>query len=238
MAVSNTLWPWGPKPSTSCGTFAVIGVGRFGSAVCDELTQNGASVLAIDTNQRAIDSVSLVDPSIEARVVDCTDEEALREAGALEVDTVVVAIGEPIEASITATLIVKHSDGTKVKQVIARATSDLHLKLLQRVGADRVVYPSKMQGHRLGLELVRPNLLDRLRLDDRNSIEEIRVPQAFVDRSLRDLNLHKPHNVTVLAAGPENQLTVNPPASHVLRAGELLVVMGSAEALNGLPCRC
>jgi trk system potassium uptake protein TrkA len=235
MTASNNWWPWGPKEAEVHGTFAVIGVGRFGSAVCDELTQNGASVLAIDANQRAIDSVSLIDPAIEARVVDCTDEEALREAGALEVDTVVVAIGEPIEASITATLIVKHSDGTKVKQVISRATSDLHLKMLQRVGADRVVYPSKMQGHRLGLELVRPNLLERLRLDDRNSIEEIRVPPSFVDRSLRDLNLRKSHGVTVLAVGPENQLTVNPPASHVLKAGELLVVMGSGAALNGLP---
>jgi trk system potassium uptake protein TrkA len=107
--------------------------------------------------------------------------------------------------------------------------------MLQRVGADRVVYPSKMQGHRLGLELVRPNLLERLRLDDRNSIEEIRVPPTFVDRSLRDLNLRKSHGVTVLAVGPENQLTVNPPASHVLKAGELLVVMGSGAALNGLP---
>ena len=237
MTASNNWWPWGPKEAEVQGTFAVIGVGRFGSAVCDELTQNGASVLAIDANQRAIDAVSLIDPSIEARVVDCTDEEALREAGALEVDTVVVAIGEPIEASITATLIVKHSDGTKVKQVISRATSDLHLKMLQRVGADRVVYPSKMQGHRLGRELVRPNLLERLRLDDRNSIEEIRVPAAFVGLTLRQLNLRKNYNISVLAAGPVNALMVNPPASYLLNDGELLVVMGSSEALEALPSR-
>ncbi|MCP9841917.1 TrkA family potassium uptake protein [Synechococcus sp. J7-Johnson] len=237
MASSNAWWQWTPDESTSFGTFAVIGIGRFGSAVCDELIHNGATVLAIDANQRAIDEMRLIDPSIEARVVDCTDEEALREAGALEVDTVVVAISEPIEASITATLIAKHSDGTKVKQVISRATSDLHMKMLQRVGADRVVYPSKMQGHRLGLELVRPNMLERLRLDDRNSIEEIRVPKAFVNQSLRELNLRKNHNVTVLAVGPENQLTVNPPASHILKEGELLVVMGSGEALKALPSR-
>jgi trk system potassium uptake protein TrkA len=111
------------------------------------------------------------------------------------------------------------------------------MKMLQRVGADRVVYPSKMQGHRLGLELVRPNMLERLRLDDRNSIEEIRVPKAFVNQSLRELNLRKNHNVTVLAVGPENQLTVNPPASHILKEGELLVVMGSGEALKALPSR-
>ena len=195
----------------------------------------GADVLAIDASQRAIDELRQIDPAIEARVVDCTDEEALRAAGVLDMSTVVVAMSEPIEASVTATLIVKDTAGSQVKQVIARATSDLHMKMLQRVGADRVVFPSKMQGHRLGMELVRPNLLERLRLDDRNSIEEIRVPQAFIGQSLREINLRKNYNVSVLAAGPDNQLTVNPPASHLLQAGELLVVMGASEALARLP---
>jgi trk system potassium uptake protein TrkA len=199
------------------------------------LIKAGAEVLAIDASQRAIDELRQIDPAIEARVVDCTDEEALRAAGVLDMTTVVVAMSEPIEASVTATLIVKDSPGSQVKQVIARATSDLHMKMLQRVGADRVVFPSKMQGHRLGMELVRPNLLEKLRLDDRNSIEEIRVPQAFIGQSLREINLRKNFNVSVLAAGPDNQLTVNPPASHVLEAGELLVVMGASEDLAKLP---
>jgi trk system potassium uptake protein len=228
-------WHWNPSEGAIKGGFAVIGVGRFGSAVCSELIKAGAEVLAIDSSQRAIDELRQIDPAIEARVVDCTDEEALRAAGVLDVSTVVVAMSEPIEASVTATLIAKDSAGSQVKQVIARATSDLHMKMLQRVGADRVVFPSKMQGHRLGMELVRPNLLERLRLDDRNSIEEIRVPQAFVGHTLRDLNLRKNYNVSVLAAGPDNDLTVNPPASHVLEAGELLVVMGASDDLAELP---
>ena len=210
-------WHWNPAEGTARGGFAVIGVGRFGTAVCSELIKAGADVLAIDSSQKAVDALRQVDPAIQARVVDCTDEEALREAGVLDVETVVVAMSEPISASITATLIAKDSEGSRVKQVIARATNDLHMKMLQRVGADRVVFPSKMQGHRLGMELVRPNLLERLRLDDKNFIEEIRVPSSFVGRSLRDLNLRKNFNVNVLAAG------------------ELLVVMGSSEALASLP---
>jgi trk system potassium uptake protein TrkA len=192
-------------------------------------------VLAIDSSQRAIDDLRQMEPAIEARVVDCTDEEALRAAGVLELSTVVVAISEPIEASMTATLICKDAKDTRVRQVIARATSDLHLKMLERVGADRVVFPSKMQGQRLGMELVRPNLLEQLRLDDRNSIEEIIVPGAFVGQSLRDLNLRKHYKVSVLAAGPKGQLQVNPQASHLLQEDELLVVMGSNEALRSLP---
>jgi trk system potassium uptake protein TrkA len=188
-------------------------------------------------DQRAIDDLRLIAPAIEARVVDCTDEEALRAAGVFDMGTVVVAMREPIEASVTATLIAKDARGTQVKRVIARATSELHQKMLQRVGADRVVFPSKMQGQRLGLELVRPNLLERLRLDDRNSIEEIVVPQEFVGQTLRELNLRKTYRVSVLAAGPINDLTVNPPASRLLGVGELLVVMGSSEALAQLPGR-
>jgi len=232
-APGKAWWPW--KPQERLGSYAVIGVGRFGGAVCSELLRAGAEVLAIDSSQRAIDELRQLDPALEARVVDCTDEEALRDSGALDVDTVVVAISEPIEASITATLIVKDSHGSRVRQVIARATSDLHEKMLQRVGADRVVFPSRMQGLRLGRELVRPNLLERLRLDDRNSIEEITVPSSFVGQSLRDLNLRRNCSVTVLAAGPTNRLTFNPPASYTLAAGELLVVMGSCEALEALP---
>ncbi|MBM5796926.1 MAG: TrkA family potassium uptake protein [Cyanobacteria bacterium M_surface_7_m2_040] len=231
----NQWWQWqGEAPSSREG-FAVIGVGRFGSAVCMELLRFGVEVLAIDASQRAVDELRQRAPAVEARVVDCTDEEALRAAGVLDVATVVVAISDPIEASITATLIVKDGKGSRVRQVIARATSDLHVKMLKRVGADKVVFPSQMQGTRLGMELVRPNLLERLRLDDRNSIEEIKVPQAFVGRSLRDLNLRKNFNVSVLAAGPNNRLVVNPPASQILQAEELLVVMGTSEALEALP---
>lgn len=186
---------------------------------------------------KAVDALRLIDASIEARVVDCTDEDALRAAGALDMGTVVVAMREPIEASVTATLIAKVAAGSKVQQVIARATSDLHMKMLKRVGADRVVFPSKMQGLRLGMELVRPNLLDRLRLDDVNSIEEIRVPESFIGHSLRELNLRKNLNISVLAVGPDNQLCVNPPASHVLEEGHMLVVMGSSEHLAKLPGR-
>ena len=228
-------WHWAQSTDADPQSFGVVGVGRFGSAVCRQLMQNGAEVLAVDRSSKAIEELRQLEPSIEARVVDCTDEESLREAGILDMDTVVVAISEPIEASITATLIAKDSVGTRVQQVIARATSDLHEKMLKRVGADRVVFPSRMQGERLGLELVRPNLMERLELDEHHSIEEIKVPERFMGRSLRDLNLRKNHRVNVLAAGPAGELLVNPPASHILLKGHVLVVMGLTEDLQNLP---
>ena len=228
-------WHWSPAEDSDPRSFGIVGVGRFGSAVCRQLMQSGADVLAVDRSPKAIEELRQLEPSIEARVLDCTDEESLREAGILDMDTVVVAISEPIEASITATLIAKDSEGTRVRRVIARATSDLHEKMLKRVGADRVVFPSRMQGERLGLELVRPNLMERLELDELNSIEVIKVPERFVGLSLRDLNLRKNYRVNVLAAGPAADLMVNPPATHVLMEGHVLVVMGLTDDLQNLP---
>ena len=228
-------WQWSPKKENEALTFAVVGVGRFGTAVCRELISNGADVLAADYSEKAIDDLRQLEPTIEARVVDCTDEESMRESGVLEMNTLVVGISEPIEASITTTLIAKDSAGTKVKKVIARATSDLHEKMLIRVGADKVVFPSRMQGERLGLELVRPNLIERLELDNQTGIDEITVPEDFIGRSLRDLNLRKNYLVNVLAAGPAEQLTVNPPAKYILERGHVLVVMGLMEDLQKLP---
>ena len=228
-------WQWSPRKSGDDLGFAVVGVGRFGTAVCRELLRNGVDVLAVDFSEKAVEELRQLEPSIEARVVDSTDEESMREAGVLEMGTVVVGISEPIEASITTTLIAKDTQGSKVTQVIARATSDLHEKMLKRVGADRVVFPSRMQGERLGLELVRPNMIERLELDDRTGIDEIKVPEAFVGRSLRELNLRKNYFVNVLAAGPAKRLTVNPPAKYVLGEDHVLVVMGSMEDLQKLP---
>ena len=203
--------------------------------VLETLLRNGADVLAVDSSEKAIEELRQLEPTIEARVVDSTDEESMKEAGVLEMGTLVVGISEPIEASITTTLIAKDTDGSLVKQVIARATSDLHEKMLKRVGADRVVFPSRMQGERLGLELVRPNLIERLELDDKTGIDEIKVPEVFVGRSLRDLNLRKNYFVNVLAAGPAKLLTVNPPAKYILEKDHVLVVMGSMEDLQKLP---
>ncbi len=231
----NEWWRWLPgKDGESLG-FAVVGIGRFGTAVCRELIRNGADVLAVDSSERAIEELRQLEPSIEARVVDSTDEESMREAGVLEMGTVVVGISKPIEASITTTLIAKDTEGSRVGQVIARATSDLHERMLTRVGADRVVFPSRMQGERLGLELVRPNLIERLELDDRTGIDEIKVPEIFIGRSLRDLNLRKNYLVNVLAAGPSGQLTINPPAKYILDQDHVLVVMGLMEDLQKLP---
>ena len=216
-------------------TFAVIGLGRFGLAVCKELVASQKSVIAIDKDAHLVEMLLRRDDDFKSAVtlsVDSTVEEELKEAGALDVDTFVVALGEPLEVSLTTTYIAKHGTSSAVKTVCSRASSYLHERMLKAVGADKVTFPSREQGRQLGEQLVRPSLLDRLQLDSKNSIEEVQVPKKFVQRSLRDINLRRDYGVSVLAAGSQGDLRVNPPASMILSPNDVLVVMGSQEDIK------
>ncbi len=230
---SARLW-WKPRVGPQ-RTFAVVGLGRFGRAVCQELIDSQKSVIAIDKDAHLVEMLLRRDDRFKSAVtvsVDSTVEEELKEAGALDVDTFVVALGEPLEASLTTTYIAKHGTSSGVKMVCSRASSVLHERMLKAVGADKVTFPSREQGRQLGEQLVRPSLLDRLQLDSKNSIEEVQVPKEFIQRSLRDINLRKDYGVSVLAAGSQGDLRVNPPASMILSPNDVLVVMGSQEDIK------
>ena len=225
---------WKPKVGPQ-QTFAVVGLGRFGLAVCKELIASEKSVIAIDKDAHLVEMLLRRDDDFKSAVtlsVDSTVEEELKEAGALDVDTFVVALGEPLEVSLTTTYIAKHGTSSTVKTVYSRASNVLHERMLKAVGADKVTFPSREQGRQLGEQLVRPSLLDRLQLDSKNSIEEVQVPKEFVQRSLRDINLRKDYGVSVLAAGSQGDLRVNPPASMILSPNDVLVVMGSQEDIK------
>ena len=146
----------------------MVGLGRFGQAVCQELIASRKSVIAIDKDARLVEMLLRRDDDFKSAVtlsVDSTVEEELEEAGALNVDTFVVALGQPLEVSLTTTYIAKHGTSSAVKMVCSRASSVLHERMLKAVGADKVTFPSREQGRQLGEQLVRPSLLDRLQLD-------------------------------------------------------------------------
>ena len=218
-------WHWSPPAGDDVRSFGVVGVGRFGSAVCRQLMQNGAEVLAVDRSSKAIEELRQLEPSIEARVLDCTEEESLREAGIL------VDMRTDRSHSHTDRQGQCRNAGTtgdrKGDQRPARKDAEAC-----RCRPRGVSLPHA--GSALGLELVRL-VMERLELDDHNSIEEIKVPERFLGQSLRELNLRKNYRVNVLAAGPAGELMVNPPASYVLMDGHVLVVMGLTEDLQNLP---
>ena len=152
--------------------FVIIGLGRFGSSLGEELVKLGYEVLGVDRDEEKVQELSHI--LTHAVVADATEEEVLRSIGARNFDCGVVAIGDDIQASILATILLKDLG---VKKVVAKAVSDLHGRVLERVGVDRIIYPERDMGIRVAHQLVSPNLLDYIELSKKYTIAELAVPQ-------------------------------------------------------------
>jgi trk system potassium uptake protein TrkA len=215
--------------------FAVIGLGRFGRAVCMTLNSLGYEVLGIDQNEQSVTQALKDEIAAHAVQLDSTQRVALEEAGIPDFDTVIVAIGNYIEESVITTLNVKELG---VNYCVSKASSETHGKLLHRVGADQVVFPEHEMGCNLARAITRPGILDRFELDPDNSIVELRVPAAFDQYTIADLNLRNKYGVTLLAVtqpGNDEKFEVNPSPVTRLHKGALMVVIGSNRGLERLP---
>ncbi len=212
--------------------FAVIGLGRFGRAVCTSLHKMGYEVLGTDIDEKLVTQVLAQKVASHAIQLDSTEPESLKEAGIFEMDTVIVAIGNYLQESIITTLNVKEAG---VEQVIAKASSEIHGKVLRRVGADRVVFPEHEAGCALASTLTQPGFLERFELDTENSIVEILVPEAFHGQTLSQLDLRKRFGLNVLAIGNGDKFITNPSPGQVLKKGLIMVVIGSNKNLQRLP---
>lgn len=211
--------------------FAVIGLGRFGRAVCQTLYNMGYDVLGADVEEKLV-AQALTDKIASSAIrLDCTEASALKEAGILELDTVIVAIGNYLEESIITTLNLKEAG---VKYIVAKASSETHGKLLKKVGADLVVYPEYEAGCELAYTLTKPGILDRFELDPDNSIVEIAIPEEFDGKTLAEMKFRSRYGLNVLAVGNDDKFVINPPPQFVLTKGLSMVVIGSNKDINRL----
>ena len=212
--------------------FAVIGLGRFGSAVCSTLYKSGYEVLAIDQEEKRVISALSDHIASHALQLDSTETSALREAGILEFDTVIVAVGSFLAESITTTLNLKEGG---VPNVIAKASSETHVKLLNKVGADMVVFPEQEMGQQLARQLTRPRLLDQFELDAEHSIVEMIVPDEFDGKTIAELELRRRYGLNLLAIKNEgDKMEINPLSNRKLYKGTMIVVVGSNQDINRL----
>jgi trk system potassium uptake protein len=211
--------------------FAVLGLGRFGRGVCESLHRLGYEVLGVDSDEKRV-AQALSDRIVaHALQLDSTDPGALKQSGILEFETVIVAIGNFLQESIITTLNLKEAG---VRNVVAKASSEVHGKLLQRVGADRVVFPEYEAGCTLARSLTQPAVLDRFELDPNSSIVEIIVPEAFHGRSIAELELRSRYGLNLLAVGYEQNFEINPSPDLRLEKGSMMVVLGSNTDINRL----
>ncbi len=212
--------------------FAVIGLGRFGRAVCETLHQSGYEVLGTDINEKRVDDILSTGLAAHALIIDSTNPLSLKEAGIFEFDTVIVSIGNYLQESIITTLNLKEAG---VGNVIAKASSEVHAKLLQKVGADRVVLPEYEAGCNLAQTLIRPGLLESLDLDAEHSIVEIKVPESFYGKTILELRLRSDYGINVLAIGQSKNFDINPKPDRRLQQDDVLVVIGNKRDLDRLP---
>ena len=164
--------------------FVIIGLGRFGSSIAKTLYSLGSDVLAIDLDEDIVQEIS--DSVTHAVQLDATDENALRSLGIRNFDVAVVTIGDNIQSSIMATLLVKELG---VKYIIAKGHSDLHAKVLYKIGADRVILPEKDMGVRVAHNLVSANILDYIELSEDYSVMEIQALEEWTGSTLKDVKL-------------------------------------------------
>ncbi len=213
--------------------FAIIGLGRFGRAVAGALHSMGNEVLGTDINEKLV-SQALTDKIASHTIqLDSTEPSALKEAGIFEFDTVVVAIGNYVQESIITTLNLKEAG---VRHVIAKASSEIHGKLLDRVGADQVVFPEYEAGCTLAYTLTKPAILDRFDLDPDHSIVEALVPAEFDGKTIAELELRRRYGLTLLAVSEDDQkFEVNPFPNRRLVKGAAMVVIGSNKDIKRLP---
>lgn len=206
--------------------FAVIGLGRFGRSVALSLASLGENVLGVDINETQVNRVA--HELTKVVQADATDEEVLRTLGLRNFDVVIVAVGA-LEPSILITLALKEMGA---KYVIAKASSDAHAKVLQKIGADRIVFPEKEMGTRVAYNLASSNILDVIELSPEYSVIEVTADGELVGRTLRNMDLRNKYGVNVLAIKRGNAVNLSPKAEDRIEKGDILVLIGTNTGLR------
>ena len=212
----------------------IIGAGRFGMSLAESLANAGTEVLLIDRNRPAMQLASEFATALQG---DATQPHVLEEAGFGECDVVVIAIGSNIEASMMATANCKELG---IPNVVAKATSELHGKILRRIGADSVIYPDRDSAHRLARAIANHEAVDFLEVSEGYSIAEIDVPEALRGKTLAEADLRNRTGVTVLCirrpdADPKKpRKIVIPQASDAMQGDDRLIVFGETRRIDSL----
>lgn len=218
--------------------FVVIGLGRFGYSVAKTLAKYEAEVIAIDREEERVKKVA--DFVSYAVQLDAIDEKALRAVGVQNVDTAIVSIGENLEASILVVMLLKEMG---IRNIIAKAVTTLHGKVLENLGVQRIIYPERDMAIRVAHSLIRPRILEQLELSQDYSIVELPTPNDLVGKTLQESQLRSKYGVNLIAIKRkvntekgtiQDTWNVNPLPKDVIEAGDILVLIGSNADLDKL----
>lgn len=210
-------------------TYAVFGLGRYGIAVARELVGNGMEVIAVDTEERIVNAAA--DELPICKCADVTDPDVIRQLGISNVDVVIIAMANNLEASVMAVTLCKEIG---VKTVIAKAANEMHQKILTRVGADKVVFPENESGIRLAKNLLSSGFVDMVSLAKNVSIIELDMKPEWIGKNLIELNLRKKYSINVVALRKGDSVSVDIDPHAPLQADDKLIVIANTEKLSKL----
>lgn len=207
--------------------FVVFGLGKFGRSVAKTLAENGNDVLAIDSNEEIVQDVAdFVTHAVQA---DVTDADALVALGIRNFDVGIVAISNDMQSSIMCTILAKEMG---VKYVVAKAQNDIHKKVLEKIGADRVIFPEREIGIKIANNLTSDNFVDYIELSDDYSIAEVEVSDRWEGKTLRELDMRVTYGINVMGIRSHDSISITPGPDKLLEIGEVLIVIGSNENLR------
>ncbi|WMM23648.1 TrkA family potassium uptake protein [Tissierella sp. MB52-C2] len=208
-------------------SFVVIGCGRFGGAVAKTLYSLGNEVLAIDRCEETIKEIA--EEVTHAVQADVMDETVLKDLGLRNFDVAIVAIGSDLEASIMATIVTKELG---IKTVVAKALTELHGKVLKKIGADKVIFPERDMGIRLAHNLASTNILEFIELSPDYSILEITAIKEWEEKSLVQLKLSTKYRINVMAIKRGNSISISPNGESIIKENDILVVIGNTKDIK------
>ena len=212
--------------------FVIIGLGRLGVAMLDTLISLDHEVLGIDSDENVIQELAGAYPRAHLFAADATEESVLRDLNVGHFDGAAVVIGEDMEAGILATANLKEIG---VPFVVARAISKLHARVLQKIGADRIIEPERDMGAQVARTIASPVVLDYVDLGGDEALIEAEVPKEWVGKSLADLALSRESGLTVLAVKPKGKSGTIPSGDTTFNEGDVIVVGGTKKALDRSP---
>lgn len=207
--------------------FAVIGLGRFGKTVATSLASSGAQVLVLDQDENALQEVS--DAVTHTIRGEATSASTINQLGLGNYDAAVIAMSSNLESNVMATILVKEAG---VPFIVVKAKTELEGRVLKKVGADKVIYPEKETGMRLANNLMHDNYFEAVELSEEYSIVDVDIPQDWIGKSLKTLNIRAKYGVNVIGVKGSSELNINPAPDDVLKEDDVLIMLGRNNLLN------
>ncbi|MBQ6510036.1 MAG: TrkA family potassium uptake protein [Flexilinea sp.] len=210
-------------------SFVVIGLGKFGTRIAKRLYDMGCEVLAVDIDNEKVQQIA--DNVTQAVMGDARDKDVLRALGVRNCDCAIVAMAGDVGSSVFVTMTLKELE---VPVVVAKAQGPMHQRILEKLGADRIVIPEREMADRLAHKLVEPNILDFIDLSEDYSLIEEQAPAVWFNKSIRDLSVRARLGINIIAVKNGDSFNIAPGADYIIREGDVVVIVGKNDALAKL----